>query len=188
MKEILAMNILTNYTAVGISQSAMQDYAPSIAKQYADITARASLKRAIQYYGSNLDLSTNYYRFDSYETKVGTLIFGQFDANALLEKVDKWNSEIRLDFANRIKLAAKKLDTQNNLRFRTSELQLLDWATREMYDCWHEYSTHTVYYAESVWSTKEFHTLLSRHLMNKIHEHPEKWLLLPVWVSQTENR
>ena len=107
----------------------------------------------------------------------------------VLERLDAWNREIRVEFLRAIKnmcpgIGAGHLPPEDELPMDTDMTYQLVCATRELDDMWYDFADHAVY-VENEFGYPFFRTIVDEHTAACIKANPEAYLIArvtPKWI------
>ena len=112
------------------------------------------------------------------------IIFGLYEPEKVLERLDAWNREIRVEFLRAIKnmcpgIGAGHLPPEDELPMDTDMTYQLVCATRELDDMWYDFADHAVY-VENEFGYPFFRTIVDEHTAACIKANPEAYLIARV--------
>ena len=107
-----------------------------------------------------------------------------YEPEKVLERLDAWNREIRVEFLRAIKnmcpgIGAGHLPPEDELPMDTDMTYQLVCATRELDDMWYDFADHAVY-VENEFGYPFFRTIVDEHTAACIKANPEAYLIARV--------
>ena len=154
------MEIITSFTALNLEPGNL----PKEASQLRQGDFQSVLK-ALQDAYCNTASDPDAYLYETVAPE--NIIFGLYEPEKVLERLDAWNREIRVEFLRAIKnmcpgIGAGHLPPEDELPMDTDMTYQLVCATRELDDMWYDFADHAVY-VENEFGYPFFRTIVDEH-------------------------
>lgn len=171
------MEIITSFTALNLEPGNLQKEASQL--RQGDFQ---SVLKALQDAYCNTASDPDAYLYETVAPE--NIIFGLYEPEKVLERLDAWNREIRVEFLRAIKnmcpgIGAGHLPPEDELPMDTDMTYQLVCATRELDDMWYDFADHAVY-VENEFGYPFFRTIVDEHTAACIKANPEAYLIARV--------